>query len=410
MHDASGAVLPGVSVEAASPALIEGMRTAVTDNAGSYRIENLRPGDYTVTFALSGFRTMKREGIKLPVSFTATVDANLALGQLEESITVTGESPLVDVRGSVSQSVMNRERLDTIPTGKDPFAVGQLIAGVTTTTPDVGGTQIMQQPTLQVHGSSGNDNVFMVDGVQMQHMGFGGNQTGFYFNDGLMEEISYQTSTLPAEAPVGGVQINMIPNDGGNVFHGTVFSTGANSSMQANNLGADQAALGFMVQNRVQSVYDINLTLGGPVKHDRLWFFSTIRRWSANNYLGNTFASDGSQAVDDQRLTDVTGRLTVQASKNNKLSLHYDRSIKWRGHRPNNLISASINDPIAATVQKTIRNYMAQIKWTSSISTTSQRSTHTLRAICRWTTQRCRHWSSRRRSKRALSRNSSSPC
>ncbi len=368
VRDASGAVLPGVTVEAASPALIEGTRTATSDNAGSYRIENLRPGDYTVTFALQGFRTTKREGIKLPTSFTATVNADLALGQLEESITVSGESPLVDVRGSVSQSVMNRERLDAIPTGKDPFAVGQLIAGVTTATPDVGGTQIMQQPNLQVHGSSNNDNVFMVDGVQIQHLGFGGNATGFYFNDGLMEEISYQTSSLPAEGPVGGVQINMIPRDGGNAFHGSVFSTGANSSMQANNLGDDQLALGFKVQNRVQSVYDINLTLGGPVKRDRLWFFSTFRRWSANNYLGNTFTSTGAQAVDDQYLTDITGRLTYQVSKSNKLSLHYDRSIKWRGHRPNNWLGANFNDPISDVVQTTQLNYIGEVKWQSTIS------------------------------------------
>ena len=112
--------------------MIEGTRSAVTDGAGSYRIENLRPGDYVVTFTLAGFRTVKREGITLPASFTATMNADLAVGKLEESITVTGESPLVDVRGSVSQSVMNRATLDTIPTGKDPFAVGQLIAGVTT--------------------------------------------------------------------------------------------------------------------------------------------------------------------------------------------------------------------------------------------------------------------------------------
>src|SRR5262249_26076187 len=195
VHDSSGAVLPGVLVDVTSAALIEGTRSSVTDAAGQYTILNLRPGEYTVTFTLSGFRTVRREHILLPTSFTATINADLSVGQLEESITVTGDSPLVDVRGSVSQSVMNREKLDTIPTGKDPFAVGQLIPGVTTTTPDVGGTQIMQQPTLQVHGSSNNDNVFMVDGVQIQHIGFGGNQTGFYFNDGLMEEISYQTSS-----------------------------------------------------------------------------------------------------------------------------------------------------------------------------------------------------------------------
>jgi hypothetical protein len=200
VRDSSGAVLPGVSVEASSAALIEGVRTAVTDNSGGYKIENLRPGVYAVTFTLTGFRSVKRDEITLPTSFTATINAEMSVGALQESVTVSGESPLVDVRGSGGQSVMSRERLDTIPTGKDPFAVGQLIAGVTASTPDVGGTQVMQQPTLQVHGSSNNDNVFMVDGVQIQHIGFGGNQTGFYFNDGLMEEINYQTSSLTAEA------------------------------------------------------------------------------------------------------------------------------------------------------------------------------------------------------------------
>ena len=367
VRDSSGGVLPGATVEAASAALIEGARTAVTDHDGSYKIENLRPGVYAVTFTLTGFRSVKRDQINLPTSFTATINAELSLGQLQESVTVTGESPLVDVRGSVSQSVMTRERLDTIPTGKDPFAVAQLIAGVTTATPDVGGTQVMQQPTLQVHGSSNNDNVFMIDGVQIQHIGFGGNQTGFYFNDGLMEEIGYQTSSLPAEAPVGGVQINMIPRDGGNTYHGTVFITGGGESLQAGNLSQDLVDLGFKKQNRVQSVYDANFTLGGPVRQDRLWFFGTFRRWSANNFLGNTFSSTGEQAVDDQHISDATIRLTLQASKNNKFSFHYDRSIKWRGHRPNNWLTASINDPISDVVQTTQLNYIGEIKWSSTI-------------------------------------------
>jgi Carboxypeptidase regulatory-like domain len=369
VKDSSGAVLPGVSVEAASPSLIEGVRSAVTDGTGQFRIQDLRPGEYTVTFSLTGFRQVKRTGIILPVSFTATVNADMAVGTLEEAITVSAASPLIDVRSSVSQSVVNREALDTIPTGKDPFAVGQLIAGVTTSTPDVGGTQIMQQPTLQVHGSSNNDNVFMVDGVQIQHIGFGGNQTGFYFNDGLMDEISYQTSSLPAEAPVGGVQINMIPRDGGNLFHGSVFSTAANSSLQSDNLDSDLVALGFKVQNRVQNVYDINGTFGGPLRKDRLWFFGTYRRWSADNYLGNTFTSTGAQAVDDQHITDATIRLTTQLAKKHKLSVHYDRSIKFRGHRPNNYISVSTNDPLSDVVQTTQKNYIGEIKWTSPIST-----------------------------------------
>ncbi len=368
VRDASGAVLPGVTVEASSSSLIEGSRTAITDGNGQYQIVDLRPGDYSVTFTLPGFRGVKRDGIRLSASFVATVNGELSVGQIEESITVTGEAPLVDVRSSVSQAVMSRETLDVIPTGKDPFAVGQLIAGVTTNTPDVGGTQIMQQPTLQVHGSSNNDNVFMVDSVQIQHIGFGGNQTGFYFNDGLMDEISYQTSSLPAEAPVGGVQINMIPRDGGNQFHGSVFATGANGGMQSDNLDDELVALGFRAQNRVDSVYDLNATLGGPVMRDRLWFFTTFRRWAANNFFGNTFTSTGEQALDDQRLTDATLRLTWQATPRNKISLHYDRNFKWRGHRPNNWITASINEPISSVVQRSYMNYIGEVKWSSPIT------------------------------------------
>jgi Carboxypeptidase regulatory-like domain len=368
VRDASGGVLPGVSVEATSPSLIEGSRSTVTDSNGQYQITDLRPGEYTVIFSVTGFKTVRREGIILSTAFTAAVNAELQVGQLEESITVTGESPLVDVRNSVSQSVMNREKLDLIPSGKDPFSVGQLIAGVTTSTPDVGGTQIMQQPTLQVHGSSNNDDVFMVDNVQIQHMGFGGNQTGFYFNDGLMEEISYQTSSLPAEAPVGGVQINMIPRDGGNVYRGTLFVTGGNGRMQSNNLDEELIALGFTARNRVKSIYDVNVTFGGPVARDRLWFFGTYRRWSSNNYLGNTFDSQGNQAADDQNIQDGTLRLTWQATPRNKFAAHYDRSAKQRSQRPNNWITANISEPVSSVVQTTRLNYIGELKWSSPIS------------------------------------------
>src|SRR5947207_2434333 len=138
--------------------------------------------------------------------------------------------------------------------------------------------------------------------------------------------------------------------------------------MQADNLDSDLVNLGFKKQNRVQSVYDVNATLGGPIKRDRLWFFGTFRRWSANNYLGNTFTSTGDQAVDDQHISDATIRVTWQATKKNKISLHYDRSIKWRGHRPNNWLSASINDPISDVVQTTQLNYIGEVKWTSMMT------------------------------------------
>jgi len=160
----------------------------------------------------------------------------------------------------------------------------------------------------------------------------------------------------------------MIPRDGGNAFHGSAFSTGASSGLQSDNLDSDLEKLGFKKQNRVKGVYDINGTFGGPVMKDRLWFFGTYRRWKADNYLGNTFTSTGAQAVDDQHITDATIRLTTQIKKKNKLSFHYDRSIKFRGHRPNNYISVSTNDPLSDVVQTTQLNYIGEIKWSSPIS------------------------------------------
>ena len=116
VKDTSGAVLPGVSVEATSPALIEKVRTAVTDGTGQYRIEDLRPGTYTVTFTLQGFSTFKREGIELTGSFTATINADLKVGALAETITVTGESPIVDVQSARRETTLSNDVLKSIPT------------------------------------------------------------------------------------------------------------------------------------------------------------------------------------------------------------------------------------------------------------------------------------------------------
>jgi hypothetical protein len=138
--------------------------------------------------------------------------------------------------------------------------------------------------------------------------------------------------------------------------------------MQSNNLDEDLVRLGFLARNRVKSVYDVNFTYGGPIQRDRLWFFATYRIWSANNFLGNTFDSSGNQAVDDQRIQDGTVRLTWQAAQKHKIAVHYDRSAKWRGHRPNNWISANINEPVSSVVQTTRLNYIGEVKWSSPLS------------------------------------------
>lgn len=368
--DSSGAVMPGVTVTITSPAMIEGSRITTTDSNGQYKFVDLRPGVYAVTFTKTGFQTVRRENITLTTSFTATVNGTLPVGTTVTQVTVSEAAPLVDVQNSVSESVLTRQVLDTIPTGRDPFAEGETVPGVTTSTPDVGGTMGMQQPTLQVHGSNGDDNVIFVDGMWIQHPGFSGNQTGFYYDDSLMQDISYQFNTLPAEAPVGGVEINLVPRDGGNQFHGGFFGSGANSALEANNNTTALYNLGLQARNYVDSVYDYNAHFGGPLLHNKLWFFGVFRRWGANNFLANTYTTPAKtvQAVDNNRLTDATLRLTWQATKKNKFSISYDRGFKFRGHRPNNFIGAEFSEPQTDVVQKSWMNYMAQAKWTGTLS------------------------------------------
>ena len=234
VRDTSGAVLPGVTVEAASPVLIEKSRAATTDGDGRFQIIDLRPGLYTVTFGLEGFSAFKRDGIDLPSNFTATVNAEMRVGSLEETITVSGQAPVVDVSNAVQQTVMNRAVLDSVPTGRSVQTLSALMPGARLALPDVGGNSGMQNRDISVHGSDGRDMTFMVDGMVLNGIeGDGSVQS--YFNDMMFEEVSYQTSAINAETSAGGVRANMIPKDGGNAFKGTAFFSAGNKSLQSKN-------------------------------------------------------------------------------------------------------------------------------------------------------------------------------
>ena len=174
VKDASGAVLPGATVEAASPVLIEKVRAVVTDDTGRYRIVDLRPGTYSVTFGLTGFSSVKREGIELSGNFVATVDASLTVGQLAETVTVTGESPIVDVQSTRTQAILNRDVLASIPSSRNINGIQAIIPGMSVAGDDggIGGT--MQGGTAMIHGGRANDTRIYADGVNMGWAGTGG--------------------------------------------------------------------------------------------------------------------------------------------------------------------------------------------------------------------------------------------
>ena len=221
VKDSSGAVLPGVTVEAASPALIEKVRTVVTDGAGQYKIVNLVPGVYTVTFTLTGFNTVRREGIELTASFTATVNADLRVGSLQETITVSGETPTVDVQNVTQQRVMTRDIMSAVPAGMRSAAqLGVLIPGVTSTNQDVGGTAFSAS-AIAIHGSRLQEQTPLYDGMNYNNgQGRGGNFIAIVTNDATVQEISLETSGLSAESETSGIRTNLIPRDGGNTFRG----------------------------------------------------------------------------------------------------------------------------------------------------------------------------------------------
>jgi hypothetical protein len=379
VKDTSGAVLPGVTIEASSPALIERTRSVVSDEHGQYKIVDLRPGTYSVTFALPGFNTIKRDGIELPANFTAPVNAELRVGTLEETVTVSAESPVVDVQTAVTQQVLPQRLLDAVPTGgRNIQSVGATLVGVTQSQPDVGGAQGMQQTYLAAHGSDPRDNYIMIDGIRLNGIeGDGAIQQ--YFNEGMFSEMSYQTGGISAETSGGGVRLNMIPKDGGNTLRGDLFFSATGSSLQANPLTPELVSQGLQAGNALTGIHDFNVSAGGPLKVNKVWFFGSFRHWGVNQTLANSFYSAvpfspadtafspdlSRQAVDDNRIKSFMTRFTWQVSPKNKFSFYLDRIIKFRGHEQNSVAGVSnIWSEDTFSTRQPKQYYTTEAKWT----------------------------------------------
>jgi hypothetical protein len=290
--DATGAVLPGVTVEAASPSLIERLRTAVTNEQGLYRIIELKPGSYVVTFALTGFATVKREGIELPPNFTATVNAELKVGALEETVTVSGQSPLVDTQNVTRQTVIPKLLLDTVPTGKNLLSFYALTPAAVTPTnaQDVGGSKGETTARASVHGTKQGETKMMLDGMSFNWFAGEGSGRTFYVNALTAQEVIVDVASgSSAEYTASGVVVNLVPKDGGNRFGGTFFATGSDHNLQSDNLTNALRALGTVTTSGTQSVYDLNAVITGPIVSNRLWFMSAHRRWGRRERIANLF-------------------------------------------------------------------------------------------------------------------------
>jgi hypothetical protein len=376
VKDASGAVLPGVTVEISSPVLIEKVRSVATDENGGYRVTDLRPGLYTITFTLPGFATVKRDQIELPSDFSMTINSELKVGALEEVLTVTGSSPIVDVQSTTKSQVLNREALDAIPTGRTIQAMGQLITGVSLNQPDIGGSKAMQQTYMSAHGAGSSQTTVQVDGLMMNGIDVDGAVQN-YFNSSMSQEMVYTTSGASADVAGGGVRLNMIPRDGGNTFSGSLFLGFQNESFQSDNLTDSLFARGLKSTDGIGKLFNTEFALGGPIMKDKLWFFGSARNFVLDTLPANTFYGiEGTatptsaplpsteKAIDPQSIRSVQLRFTWQISDRNKLAVYNDRLAKNRG----SAMTAGFDPKTAGIVWNSPIYTTASIKFTSAIS------------------------------------------
>jgi hypothetical protein len=331
--DEQGAVMPGVSVSIQSPALIGGARTAVTNSTGSYQFSQLAPGTYTVTFQLSGFNTLVMEGIIVRVAFNSKVDARMKVAGVEETVTVTGESPVVDVKSTVTATNIDKDLFETVPSGNNPFTMASFVPGMVTDRLDVGGNEGAQQYGLQIFGSDPDQKTFSVDGLKVNWPGGAGGATMQYYDFAMYEEYNFQNATQSAEVDVPGVYMNMVTKSGGNQYSSDNTFYFENDAMQANNIDEELEALGIQQGNPIDIAYDWNSTLGGPIAQDKAWFFSSIRWWRLDQFQTGARNPDGSQAIDDNRIRNFMGKVTYQPTSLDKISFMAQGNHKQRFHR-----------------------------------------------------------------------------
>lgn len=376
VRDASGGVLPGVTVEVASPALIEKVRTAITDTEGRYNVVDLRPGTYGVMFRLEGFNAFRRDGIVLTAGFTATVNADMQVGSLAETITVTGAAPLVDTQNVRQQESVSDELLNALPSGSKGFmGLSRLIPGMSSNSDSGGGSGIYSANSAHaatIHGKGGGKMSY--DGMQTSNQSLNGH-TSYVMNPATVEETVILTGGISAESDASGLLINLVPKEGGNTFNGGFDGVYTNDRFQSDNLTQRVRDRGTETLNKVQRLYDANFYGGGPIKRDRIWFFAATRFNGSQNQVpgiyfnqtqGTPFYTPDLTRPSFRRewLKSQAARVTWQVSRRNKINVFADtQSYQVRGRGGNEA-------PEAHTVWSFWPNGLYQVTWNSPVTST----------------------------------------
>jgi hypothetical protein len=328
--DQSAGVLPGVSVTITSQALLGGQETAVTDGEGRYRFSALPAGVFGLTFELAGFQTLKREGIRLETGFVASIDVKLSVGAVTETVTVTGESPVVDVRTTAVATNFNRDALENLPTSRTMWQVLQMSPGmrITSASPDVGGNTVgSQQGYANYGGRGGSGNRPTIDGVDTREES---NSAGFYYDYGAFEEVQVKAMGNDAEVSVSGTNFVGIIKSGSNKYHGSAFYSYESPDFQSNNVTDELTAQGITEGNPLKEYYDVNADLGGRLIRDKLWFYAGGRKQRIKTGLigySRTAGADGVFGTSDDEagdykvtLTNWTGKMTAQPTAKHRFN------------------------------------------------------------------------------------------
>ena len=389
VRDTSQAVLPGVTVEASSPALIEKVRSVVTDGSGQFRVVDLRPGTYTVTFTLPGFSTVKREGLELVGTATVQANAEMRVGALEETITVTGETPVVDVQNVRNQTVLTNEVLTALPSARNYESLHVLIPGVTLLpgtgagaggVQDVGGTGTNSLVYFTAFGSAVQDSRVLVNGISIADVQSNGGRSMWVPNTGASQEITVTTSSAGlGESEAAGVVVNMLFKEGGNRFSGSIFGSGASEGMASNNYDDALRAAGLRTPNRLKNVFDWEGSVGGPLRQNRLWFFANTRYHGFANWVAGMFQNKNAgdvtkwtwdpdanrPAFADTSWKNLGLRLTWQATPRNKISAYHDDQMRCANCSSG---GAATTSPEGTGRQTAHPNNFTQVTWTSPVT------------------------------------------
>jgi hypothetical protein len=371
--DVQDAVLQDVEVSLSSEALIGGSLSLRTNETGVYTFNKLSPGMYKIQFKAEGFKVLSRSSIEINAGFTATIDAALEVGTMEEIVTVNGNSPIIDVKNNIQQTVLTNKQFENLPNGRDPWSVGRIVPGMQVGKIDIGGLNGMQQSNLTIHGSMIGQSQYGIDGLIINWPGFNeGGTSAIYFDQGIFQEINFQTSALPAEFSVGGTVVNSVTKMGSNDFHGNILFYYTNSRFQGDNFQSNPRFNVFRTinpkltaGNHLDRSYDFNANIGGPMIKNRIWFFTSFRQWGVNKFVLGATNQDGSLAIDDNQIDSLSSKFTWKLNEINTVHFLYSKSQKNRFHR-RDTPPFFIEDK-AAWLQDMPGN-VAQVTWTSTLS------------------------------------------